>query len=395
METGKKGSIRLLAFLVGTILVLSGLTGYLFVNSFFLNGVLAEHPNFLDVSISPSGTTTLGVGQSQTFTATVANYLSFAPFTYTWTLTPNTNMTVDVSVDTGLVTLEKIWNLNTSQSVSTPAFSVPTISVSFPSAVNGGFSLSVMAVSSKGNQGSSAFVWVQDPYTQPNVYLNQYGMPYSYLIETDGLGWYQAISGVTGQTSWQATNATYVFQQAVNNANGIIEVSAGTFNFPTPVLINRNDVSIIGAGIEETILKMTGYGGDYAIFKLSTSSVTYEWQRERNILFQDLTMDANNEAYTSCIYSPYATIYVDINRVQFKNVEGWTNSGSACIRGIVSDYSHITYCDFVNSSMAISIGSMNYGTIDSCALLVIRIDTLRDFPDIHGLRSHPDYLHDS
>lgn len=183
-------------------------------------GVSAQ-PNFLNVSIDgPSKLSPQQVGQ---YTAFVNNSYS-GNLEYTWSISPSDNKTL-----------------------LTPMGS--TCNLIFLVATEEPYSLSVQARGSVvGNLGSASMA-VYDPYTSPNLYLGAYGAPYSYLIQTDGLGWYQAINGQTGAISWSSTNPTTLCQNTFNSlvAGDTVQINPGMY-IVAPLTINVGGVTVIGTG---------------------------------------------------------------------------------------------------------------------------------------------------
>ena len=102
--------------------------------------VHAFTPQFLNVSILPSGPVTLQANQTQLFTVEVANQ-NLAPFSYVWT---DENGTV----------------------LSTSSFCVFNSSQAFT-----GERMYVTVASKYGNMGY-AYVELQDPYVSQNIYLD-------------------------------------------------------------------------------------------------------------------------------------------------------------------------------------------------------------------------------
>jgi len=174
---------------------------------------------FLDVSISPSGEVKLGVGEHQTFVVVVSGGVE--PYSFLW----KSNGT---RIGTGQ-TLDFVFD-----------------------SVCDYVTLVVEVTDSRDNFGY-AVKTVYDPYTSSDVYLNSFAMPYSYLIETDGLGWYRAISGETGEICWESTNYTYVLQNAIDilddDIGGEMRHTSGVFNLIAPITIyDQKGVTISGAG---------------------------------------------------------------------------------------------------------------------------------------------------
>lgn len=66
------------------------------------------------------------------------------------------------------------------------------------------------------NQTAGYTLVVTDPYTSPFMYFVASTATASYIITTDGLGWYRAVNGTDGSISWSSTNLVSVIQNAQN-----------------------------------------------------------------------------------------------------------------------------------------------------------------------------------
>jgi hypothetical protein len=186
--------------------------------------VHASTPQFLNVSILPSGPVTLSVGQVQVFSASCSN-VSFAPFSYEW----SANGSV----------------LGTGQ----------TLRFVFPEACSG--ELLVLRVTGKDGSLGYATEWVSDPASLPVVYLD--ALPLGAIASTDGLGWYYYT--FNGQLMDQSTNAAQIIDEALGNYSSVA-VDNGAWNvdlgaLPTNVIIKIN------GGV--TGLTYTPSAGDYVI----------------------------------------------------------------------------------------------------------------------------------
>lgn len=212
-------------------------------------GVSAQ-PNFLNVALSgPAKLSPQEVGQ---YVASVNNSYS-DNLEYTWSISPSDNKTL-------LTPMGKTCNLT------------------FLAATGDFYRLCCTAKDSMvGNQGFG-FVDVQDPYTLPNLYLGAYGAPYSYLIESDGLGWYQAVNGVTGQIS-SSIDASAVIQATLTvleTSGGKLFISKGLYMLTVGLtyagVVGTNELIIEGEGTQTILdttnaiimLKLTG-GSHYRI----------------------------------------------------------------------------------------------------------------------------------
>jgi parallel beta-helix repeat protein len=180
------------------------LVALLSLSSFFVlyhasSGVSAQ-PNFLNVSVD--GPKKLGVNEVGVYSASVNNSYS-GNLEYSWSISPSDNKTV-------LVPDGSKCNLT------------------FVVATDDAYCLSVSAKDSVvGNMGSASMA-VYDPYTSPGYKFDASTATASYIITTDGLGWYRAIKGSTGEVSWTSTNP----QTTLNNAlagGGTIAIKSGTY----------------------------------------------------------------------------------------------------------------------------------------------------------------------
>ena len=139
--------------------------------------VSAQTPDFLNVQIS--GAKTLGVGEIGTYVASVNNSAS-NNLSYSWSVTPSGNYTVLASDGS-------------------------TCNLTFVSATTEPCMLSMSVKDNVVGNLGYASIQVYDPYTEPNINVNNVA-DYSYMIETDGLGWYQAINGTDSSICWTSSN---------------------------------------------------------------------------------------------------------------------------------------------------------------------------------------------
>lgn len=164
-EDGSNGwkilSIGLIVTLVCSCFVLIGFLNF--------NGVSAE-PNFIDVLID--GPKKLGVNENGTYTAYVESETS-GNLDFTWSVSPQDNKTV-LSFDGAVAKFKFVV-----------ATEEPYL-----------LSVQVEDVTRK-NFGSAAYT-VYDPFTSSNLYLTGSDAVFSYMVESDNLGWYRVKSGDTG-----------------------------------------------------------------------------------------------------------------------------------------------------------------------------------------------------
>ena len=80
-----------------------------------------------------------------------------------------------------------------------------------------------------------ASIVVYDPNTSSNLHLDTSTSIYSYTIQTDGFGWYEAVNGATGQVFSQSTNSRTMFSNVIEDcpAYGSIDVKSGIYTVAT------------------------------------------------------------------------------------------------------------------------------------------------------------------
>jgi hypothetical protein len=228
-----------LVFVICLLVVASSLSFYL-----GRNFTASSSTHFIDVSISPSGVVKLGANQQQTFVARVLSVTS-GTITFEWSVR-------DLSGNSSEYVLTQNGN------EATFYFTVATQNV---------FELSVRVLVSKdgvfSGQGYSTVI-VTDPYTIPNIYLDALPSTADYVIETDGLGWYRAISK-TGQQVTSSTNCSDVFStvKTALSTGGMIHFGVGEFSLTSTLLIagdnsHRYFWTVIGSGRDATNFTTTG-----------------------------------------------------------------------------------------------------------------------------------------
>lgn len=196
----KKSVLILTALAVVLIVTLSS-----FVVLYEVGPGVSATPTFLNVAVT--GPSKIGVDAPTTYTATVNNSYS-GQIEYTWSISPQDNKTLLTPLDGNQCNL------------------------TFTEATDEPYRLSCRALDLVvGNMGSGSLA-VYDPYTSPNLYIGAYGAPYSYLVETDGKGWYRAINGQTGAIFWSSTDATSTILSAAASGGTIIVTSDITTTAP-------------------------------------------------------------------------------------------------------------------------------------------------------------------
>ena len=197
----------------------------------------------LGLTVSPSGSSfNLAVNQTQTFTAKATN--GTAPFAYSWMVSASGNFTLSVNgVETQV------------SNASALTVSGDYLTLLYPEATQEFVSVTASVKDSLSMSGSTwkPFV-VADPYSSPGYKFDASTAPYSYMVETDGLGWYRAINGTDGSvvSSWSSTNSITLLQNVVNGLptggqifvrgdNNTVYSGTGTLTIPGTV-----PISIVG-----------------------------------------------------------------------------------------------------------------------------------------------------
>ncbi len=225
-------SIRAAKFFAA-ILVLALLAGIVFEVS---QPPQAKAQTSYTIGVSIVGPSSVGAQTPTTYTAKVLNASYGADLFYLWQINPTDN-----------VVLEQ-HGVN--------------CTVTFTNATETYYSLSVMVQDTFNHGYGSAATPIKDPYTQSNLYLGAYGAPYSYLIESDGKGWYQAIDGKTGQIAFTSTNFATTFQSVLSDpTEGFVYIGAGSFTFTSTLNFTVNGKIIVGSGRDTTLLYYTPNSG--------------------------------------------------------------------------------------------------------------------------------------
>lgn len=221
--------------IVGCLLVVLLATSLVLVTLAFDDSALnvSAKQSFLDVSID--GETKLGVDEPGVYTASVTG--GSGDYSFSWNITPTDN-----------TLLEPVRG---------------SCTLTFTEATEDPYILSVKVTDrATGSIGSTVKV-VYDPYTSPDVHLAVNGAPYSYLIETDGNGWYRAINGTDGSIPFESVNASYVINSALST--GVVQLNRGTYNIDSSLLIDTSNSGIIGEQKGAVTLNWTGTTGGYMV----------------------------------------------------------------------------------------------------------------------------------
>ena len=115
----------------------------------------------------------------------------------------------------------------------------------------------------------------------------------SYLVESDGLGWYRAVDGATGQVAQYSTNASYVTNSIIGgfdkDTGGTIIYRKGTLTLDAPIVITANHVKLFGEQRGAVILDWAGAEGESVI---TTSDSPYIY----DLTIEDLSFQTHNKA---------------------------------------------------------------------------------------------------
>jgi hypothetical protein len=173
-------------FAVSVLLVVLSLSA--FVGLYHPQVSVSGQPDFLAVSVS--GPKELGVNQIGTYTASVTSSNS-GNLVFSWSISPQDNNTVIVADGS-------------------------KCSLTFTEATSGGYMLTCNVKDKTIGNGGCGYVAVFDPYTSPGYNFDASTASFTYMIETDGLGWYQAVRGSDGSvmSGWTSTNASAVINSA-------------------------------------------------------------------------------------------------------------------------------------------------------------------------------------
>ncbi|MFA5365312.1 MAG: hypothetical protein WC325_09060 [Candidatus Bathyarchaeia archaeon] len=244
---------------------------------------VAAQPSFIDVTIEGKGK--LGVNETGQYTAVINSQVS-SQLSISWTVTPEDNKV-------SLVVEGEGCSLTFLEATQEPYL----LSVSVKDLV-------------RGNLGSASKT-VYDPYTSPSLYLSAFGAPYSYLIETDGLGWYRAVNGQTGAISWSSIDDDTVFTSVFATTPQFVYVKSGVYTVSLSIpagtyLFAENSTTGIsyttigdGARIDEPTFNSRYRGYEYGEFTVSVYSTTCLAFKSDNTIWYYST----NASYTvqSCI----------------------------------------------------------------------------------------------
>ena len=141
--------------------------------------------------------------------------------TYSWLVTPRGASGALLSING----VEQSCVANVSVPI---AGNLSSCILSYPLASDTGIWVNCKVVDQTGASATYSMS-VNDPYSEPNVNLYNFAGSYSFLIQTDGNGWYQAINGTDGSIYRQSTNSSYIFNSCTNIAGTTTYVLNGLY----------------------------------------------------------------------------------------------------------------------------------------------------------------------
>jgi len=318
-------------FLAVVLALLIGVAGSIRLNSPATN---ASQPQFLNVSISPSGPVTLSVNQTQLFTAEVADQ-SFGPFSYAWT---DENGTLLGSGASYLF-------------VSSQAFTSERLYVT---------------VTSKDGQIGYAYVDLEDPYATQEIYLDSLLSGGASLeIQYDGVGWWQIIND-SGQQIFSNSSLTVVEQDAINvlaPSGGLIILRETTWDSSVAIPSNivvlsyyQGTINYYGSnGIEYNgvSLATTSSFPTYPYGNLTGAPTIWAWG---NITGVPILLYANGTQALTSNWNMGASGTYGISGLSWVNATSITVSDTGTFGNVVSTepigaYSYMVYVDPSNTSL--------------------------------------------
>ncbi|MDT8781949.1 MAG: right-handed parallel beta-helix repeat-containing protein [Candidatus Bathyarchaeota archaeon] len=284
----------------------------------------------LGVAVSPiCSTFKLGVNESEIFTASALN--GTGPYSFSWEINPSANLTLEVNNET-LQLEDKLMVESES------------LTLCYHEATEDFVTITLFGTDKDGLTGQTAPFIVADPYTSPGYYFDASTSTISYIIQTDGLGWYRAINGETGAVEYSSTNAVEVVTQAeaTLTSGGHIHFGNGTFPSPTAMLVPTNDyITYSGEGIGQTIIQQTA----------TYSSLLYVNNFDY-VSFYDMTIDGNGYVSSTAQLAYLRGGHnLRLERVEL-DVGSTTVSASCLLLNGVSDYVYdvwIEECYFHNA----------------------------------------------
>ena len=191
------------------------------------------------------------------------------------------------------------------------------------------------------------------------------------IYRFDGSAWGQVGSGGSSTDTRVATvivaadgSGDYTdIQQGINalpSSGGLVFIKNGTYNISNPIVIDKSNVTLQGAGFS-TIIQLNNGVNDSAI-KVGDGSNSYS-----KIVLRDFKVDGNkaNNSYASNIY-----VRSNCSDVTITGVWSYNSNGPGINIDSGSDHCNIFGCIIENTdSHGINCYAANYLTIQGCKLL--------------------------
>jgi hypothetical protein len=272
-EEGSSGwkflSIILIACLIGGCFV--GL--YVFSQP-SLN--VSAQPNFIEVSVE--GPKKLSVNETGVYHAVIGSVVS-GNLIFNWTVNPQDNKIL-------LVSNGAFCNLTFTQATEEP------------------YLLSVQVTDKGSDSFGSGVLTIYDPFTSSNLYLNSLIVPYSYIVESDGRGWTRLLNGSDGQVISSSTNASYIFDTAMNlmNVGDSLCIKAGDYAISNDIAV-PSGVYITGVGEGSRLYLPDNQPEGWATHRI------FFVDGVRNVTIENLCIDGNYRNNPSTTYGALIDIY--------------------------------------------------------------------------------------
>lgn len=214
-----KENKKLAGILCSVVILLSCIVGVeVFVSSDAT--VKADGFTSIDLRVTPSNSLfKLGVNESVTFTAQALN--GTGPFSYSWVVTGSSSFSL--LINDVLVDVKEGLSLD---------FAGDSLTVCYPKATEEFISVTCHVTDKNGFVGCllQPFI-VADPYTSPGYYFDAASSTATYIVQTDGLGWYRIIRGYTGAvTTYSNPNDALTAAFSGCSGAGSVYVCAGDYN---------------------------------------------------------------------------------------------------------------------------------------------------------------------
>lgn len=297
----------------------------------------------LGLSVSPNDSTfKLGVNESKTFTASALN--GTEPYTFSWEINPSANITLKINNET-LQLEDKLMVEGES------------LTLCYPEATEDFVTITLSGTDKDGLTGQAAPFIVADPYTSPGYYFDASTATVSHIVETDELGWYRVINGLTGAVTYSGTDAIATIQTAINSAEpvkGTVFIRNGNYTADVNKdLYLRSNVKLIGESREGVIIQSTGH-------------IIVRFNGVSNSAIESFTIShaGGTNIMTVYIYGS-SPENITIDNVHFSGKATW------CINVAATDYLTVKNCvadssnlaSFLYASSCLNNSKVNYNTL--------------------------------